>query len=61
MVTQQFESLIDAARRTGISRNTLRARIAAGEFPAYISGRRILRSVPRTSTGLLTPRYSHTG
>ncbi|CAL8977578.1 hypothetical protein PROP_02225 [Propionicimonas sp. T2.31MG-18] len=38
-----FISLATAADMLGISVHTLRRRIAAGELPAYRSGRRIIR------------------
>lgn len=38
-----FVSLAQAADILGISVHTLRRRIAAGELPAYRSGRRIIR------------------
>lgn len=41
--TRQFESLSEAAERTGISVRTLRRRIAEGRLPAYRSGPRIIR------------------
>ena len=43
---RQFESLADAAERTGLSIRTLRRRIAAGRLPAYRSGPRVLRVDP---------------
>jgi len=43
---RQFESLADAAERTGLSIRTLRRRIAAGALPAYRSGPRVLRVDP---------------
>lgn len=43
---RQFESLADAADRTGLSIRTLRRRIAAGQLPAYRSGPRVLRVDP---------------
>ncbi|GGB26257.1 hypothetical protein GCM10011492_15570 [Flexivirga endophytica] len=43
---RQFESLDDAAERTGLSIRTLRRRIAAGQLPAYRSGPRVLRVDP---------------
>ncbi|GGB26325.1 hypothetical protein GCM10011492_15670 [Flexivirga endophytica] len=43
---RHFESLSDAAERTGLSVRTLRRRIAAGHLPAYRSGPRILRVDP---------------
>ncbi len=43
---RQFESLSEAASRTGLSVRTLRRRIAAGHLPAYRSGPRVLRVDP---------------
>ncbi|MFC6706491.1 helix-turn-helix transcriptional regulator [Flexivirga alba] len=43
---RQFETLADAAERTGLSIRTLRRRIAAGQLPAYRSGPRVLRVDP---------------
>ena len=43
---RQFESLADAAERTGLSVRTLRRRIAAGQLPGYRSGPRVLRVDP---------------
>ena len=40
---RQFETLARAAERTGLSTRTLRRRIAAGDLPAYRSGRRLIR------------------
>lgn len=43
VTTQQYESLAQAAQRTGLSSRTLRRRIAAGLLPAFVSGRRTIR------------------
>ncbi|MGO0576735.1 helix-turn-helix transcriptional regulator [Ornithinimicrobium panacihumi] len=43
---RQFESLAQAAQRTGLSARTLRRRIAEGRLPAYRNGPRILRVDP---------------
>ena len=43
---RQFETLTEAANRTGLSVRTLRRRIAAGLLPAYRSGPRVLRVDP---------------
>ena len=43
VTTQQYESLAQAAQRTGLSTRTLRPRIAAGLLPAFVSGRRTIR------------------
>ncbi|MCB0893139.1 MAG: helix-turn-helix domain-containing protein [Propionibacteriaceae bacterium] len=43
VTTQQYESLAQAAQRTGLSTRTLRRRIAAGLLPAFVSGRRTIR------------------
>lgn len=52
---RQFESLSEAAQRTGISTWTLRRRIAEGLLPAYRSGRRLIRVDPADVDRLLTP------
>ena len=59
MPAQRFETLAQACERTGLSRNTLRRRIASGELPAFMSGRRILRVRPEDVARLLQPRYGH--
>ena len=57
MSLQRYESLSQAAERTGISSRTLRRRIAAGELPAFSTGRRILRVRPEDVDEMLRPRY----
>lgn len=52
---RQFESLTQAAERTGLSTRTLRRRIASGELTAYRSGRRIIRLDPTDVDRLLVP------
>lgn len=42
-MAQEYESLAQAARRTGLSTRTLRRRIAAGLLPAFVAGRRTIR------------------
>lgn len=51
---RQFESLSEAAERTGLSTYTLRRRIADGRLPAYRSGSRIIRVDPDDVDHLLT-------
>lgn len=51
---RQFESLSEAAERTGLSTYTLRRRIAQGRLPAYRSGPRIIRVDPADVDNLLT-------
>ncbi|OLT20137.1 helix-turn-helix domain-containing protein [Ornithinimicrobium sp. CNJ-824] len=51
---RQFESLSQAAERTGLSTYTLRRRIADGRLPAYRSGSRIIRVDPDDVDKLLT-------
>ncbi|MBO1756458.1 helix-turn-helix domain-containing protein [Allobranchiibius sp. CTAmp26] len=51
---RQFESLSEAANRTGLSVRTLRRRIAAGYLPAYRSGARVLRVDPDDVDHLMT-------
>ncbi|WP_377644660.1 excisionase family DNA-binding protein [Oryzobacter terrae] len=43
---RQYESLADAAKRTGLSIRTLRRRIAMGELTAYRAGPRVIRLDP---------------
>ena len=43
---RHFESLTQAAERTGLSIRTLRRRIAAGELAAYRNGPRVIRLDP---------------
>lgn len=40
---RRFESLAQAAERTGLSVRTLRRRIIAGELAAYRNGARLIR------------------
>lgn len=51
---RRFESLSEAAERTGLSTWTLRRRIADGLLPAYRSGTRIIRVDPDDVDKLLT-------
>lgn len=46
MTSIQYESLAEAAERTGISKGTLRRRIAEGQLRVYRCGRRIIRVRP---------------
>lgn len=55
MAAQRYESLAQAAERTGISLRTLRRRVASGELPAFVTGRRILRVRPEDVDQLLRP------
>ncbi|MGB7817117.1 MAG: helix-turn-helix domain-containing protein [Ornithinibacter sp.] len=50
---QQFESLSEAAERTGLSIQTLRRRIANGQLAAYRSGPRVLRLDPADVDALM--------
>ncbi len=43
---RRFESLSQAAERTGLSIRTLRRRIAAGDLTAYRHGPRVIRLDP---------------
>ena len=52
---RQFESLSQAAARTGLSTRTLRRRISAGQLTAYRYGPRILRLDPRDVDRLMRP------
>lgn len=58
---RQYESLAEAAERTGLSTRTLRRRIAAGQLPAYRSGPRVLRVDPADVDRLmhLVPTVQH--
>ena len=51
-----FESVAQAAQRTGVSVWTLRRRIASGELIAYTAGRRILRVRPADVDALFVAR-----
>lgn len=51
MVKRQYESLAQAAERTGISVKTLRRRIIDGELVAYRSGR-LIRVEPKAVDAL---------
>lgn len=52
---QRYESLAQAAEPTGISRKTLRRRIASGQLPVLSSGRRILRAHLEGLDAMLRP------
>ncbi|WP_256791994.1 helix-turn-helix domain-containing protein [Terrabacter sp. Ter38] len=67
---REFESLAEAAERTGLSTKTLRRRIASGVLAAYRSGPRVLRvdpddvdrmmvRLPTVSSGSDTLRAAH--
>ncbi|MER7070671.1 helix-turn-helix domain-containing protein [Terrabacter sp. NPDC000476] len=67
---REFESLAEAAERTGLSTKTLRRRIASGMLAAYRSGPRVLRvdpddvdrmmvRLPTVSLGTDTLRATH--
>ncbi|HHU39049.1 MAG TPA: helix-turn-helix domain-containing protein [Propionibacterium sp.] len=43
---RQFESLSQAAARSGLSTRTLRRRISAGQLAAYRNGPRLIRVDP---------------
>lgn len=51
---RQFESLAQAAERTGLSTRTLRRRIADGRLTAYRAGPRIIRLDREDVDGLMT-------
>ena len=55
MARREYESMLEAAARTGVSVRTLRRRIAAGQLRAYRSGPRIIRLDPKDVDGLLVP------
>lgn len=50
----QYETLTQAAERTGISRVTLRRRIASGHLVAYRGGARLIRVRPEDAGHLLS-------
>lgn len=52
---RHYESLTQAAERTGLSTRTLRRRIAAGQLTAYRAGPRIIRLDPVDVDRLLVP------
>ena len=43
---RKYESLTNAAERTGVSIRTLRRRISSGQFTAYRLGPRVIRVLP---------------
>jgi len=55
MAPRTYETLAQAAERTGISAKTLRRRIAAGELRAYRNGPRILRLDPQDIDRVMRP------
>ena len=55
MTTRSYESLRQAAERTGTSIKTLRRRIAASDLRAYRNGTRILRVDPQDVDRLMRP------
>ncbi len=54
-VQRRYESLAQAADRTGVSTRTLRRRIAAGELRAFRAGSRIIRLDPKEVDALFIP------
>ena len=50
-----YETLAQAAERTGLSVKTLRRRISEGHLQAYTSGRRVLRVDPLDVDQMMTP------
>ncbi len=52
---RRYESLAEAAERTGLSTRTLRRRIAEGSLRAYRVGPRILRLDPVEVDRLMVP------
>lgn len=59
-VPQRYETLKQAAERTGLTERTLRRRIADGALTAYRSGRAI-RLRPEDVDALFTPTDSWAG
>ena len=58
MSHRTFESLDQAAQRTGVGVETLRRRIATGDLPAYRCDARILRVDPNDVDELMKPLYA---
>jgi excisionase family DNA binding protein len=54
-IRREFETLISAAERTGLSIRTLRRRIASGDLTAYRSGSRVIRVDPDDVDRLMVP------
>ena len=52
---QTFETITEAARRTGVHPRTLRRRIADGSLTGYRVGPRLIRLDPAEVNGLLRP------
>ncbi len=50
-----YESLADAAERTGVSVRTLRRRVSEGRLPAFRAGLRLLRVRPEDVDRLMRP------
>lgn len=50
-----YETLTQAAERTGLSVKTLRRRISDGQLQAYTSGRRVLRVDPVDVDQMMSP------
>lgn len=53
--SRRFESIAQAADRTGISTRTLRRRIVDGTLPAYRGGPRIIRLDAQEVDRLMVP------
>jgi excisionase family DNA binding protein len=53
--TVTYETLAQAAGRTGVSTKTLRRRIAEGQLTGYRLGSRLIRLDPVEVDGLLRP------
>lgn len=58
--TAAYETLTQAALRTGLSTRTLRRRIAEGTLVAYRMGPRIVRVKPSEVDALLVPTSAYT-
>ncbi len=52
---KSYESLAEAAARTGVSIKTLRRRIVAGKLRAYRCGPRLIRVEPHEVDRLMRP------
>lgn len=55
MSATRYESIAEAAARTGVYTKTIRRRIAEGALPAYRMGPTLIRLDPRDVDGLLRP------
>ena len=52
---REYESIANAAARTGVHRNTIRNRIAEGSLTAYRFGPRLIKLDPAEVDALMRP------